>query len=385
MSLKSALFSAIMASVGMAGLVTPGSMALAQTSTLSRAVAVADNRQPAIPRPEQDAAAAAKLAELAARTGRKPNILIFVVDDMGFGDPGSYGGGEAIGAATPNMDWLAAEGLRLTSTYSQQTCTPTRSAIFTGRLPVRTGLTRPILAGDKITVNPWEGEASVAGLLSDAGYHSALVGKWHIGEVPGMRPFEVGFDEFYGFYSAQKEISQEFDQRRYPDLVLDPEKLAAYHAMGSEIDLMAGNKGDTEAEVVIKTEGLEDIAEADLRLRDYTVKRIAELAAGDKPFFLTHAFMKVHTDNFPSKEFTGPARRSTRTRTRWSRWTRSSATWWPRLKPRGCWTTPSSSSPRTTARRWICGRTRATPRSAGPRARPGKVACGCRALPTGRA
>ncbi len=275
------------------------------TSTLSRAVAVAENRQPAIPHPEQDAAAAAKLADLAARTGRKPNILIFVVDDMGYGDPGSYGGGAAIGAATPNMDRLAAEGLRLTSTYSQQTCTPTRSAIFTGRLPVRTGLTRPILAGDKITLNPWEGEVSVAGLLSDAGYHTALVGKWHIGEVPGMRPFEVGFDEFYGFYSAQKEISQEFDVRRYPDLVLDPEKLAAYRAMGTDINLVAGNKGDTEAKVVIKTTGLEDIAEADLRLRDYTVKRIAEMAQEEKPFFLTHAFMKVHTDNFPSKEFTG--------------------------------------------------------------------------------
>ena len=175
-------------------LVVPGP-ALGQASTLSRAVTVSDHQQPAIPRPEQDAAAAAKLAGLAARTGKKPNIVILLVDDMGYGDPGAFGGGEAIGAATPNMDQLAAEGLKLTSTYAQQTCTPTRSAMFTGRLPVRTGLTRPILAGDTITVNPWEGESSVAGLLSDAGYHTALVGKWHIGEVPGMRPFEVGFHE----------------------------------------------------------------------------------------------------------------------------------------------------------------------------------------------
>jgi len=278
---------------------------LAQTSALSRAVAVSDHQQPAIPRPDQDAAAAAKLAEFETRTGKKPNIVILLLDDMGYGDPGAFGGGEAIGAATPNMDRLAAEGLKLTSTYSQQTCTPTRSAMFTGRLPVRTGLTRPILAGDKITVNPWESETSVAAILSDAGYNTALIGKWHIGEVPGMRPFDVGFDEFYGFYSAQKEISQEFDPARYPDLVLDPERLAAYHDLGTDIDLVAGKKGDKDATVVFKTTGIEDIAEADLRLRDQTVKRIGELAKEDKPFFLTHAFMKVHTDNYPSKEFTG--------------------------------------------------------------------------------
>jgi arylsulfatase len=203
------------------------------------------------------------------------------------------------------MDRLAAEGLKLTSTYAQQTCTPTRSALLTGRLPVRTGLTRPILKGDKLSANPWEGESSLPLLLGDAGYHTALVGKWHIGEVPGMRPFEVGFDEFYGFYGAEKEISQEFDPRRYPDLVLDPDKLAAYRALGADIDLVSGNKGDTNDKVEVKTTSIEDIAEADMRLRDYTVKRIAELAKDDKPFFLEHAFMKVHTDTFPSKEFTG--------------------------------------------------------------------------------
>lgn len=149
------------AAVGALGL---GSGAtLAQASALSRAVAVSDHQQPAIPHPEQDAtAAAAKLAAFEKRTGQKPNIVILLVDDMGYGDPGAFGGGEAIGAATPKMDRLAAEGLKLTSTYAQQTCTPTRSAMFTGRLPVRTGLTRPILAGDTITVTPWEGETGLA-------------------------------------------------------------------------------------------------------------------------------------------------------------------------------------------------------------------------------
>ncbi|MBH1974169.1 MAG: arylsulfatase, partial [Rhodobacteraceae bacterium] len=258
-----------------------------------------------IPRPDQDAVAAAKLAEFEARTGKKPNIVILLIDDMGYGDPGAFGGGEAIGAATPNMDRLAAQGLKLTSTYAQQTCTPTRSAILTGRLPVRTGLTRPILKGDKLTANPWADEISIAAMLSNAGYHTAAVGKWHIGEGEGMRPFGVGFDEWYGFYGAEKEITQEFDQHRYPDLVLDPEKLADYHALGANIDLVAAKKGDTDDTVVIPTTSVEDIAEADLRLRDYSVKRIGEMAKEDKPFFLYHAFMKVHTDNFPSKEFTG--------------------------------------------------------------------------------
>ena len=176
--------------------------------SFDRSVRTTDNREAAIPRKAQDESVVSKLAALKEKTGKKPNILWIVVDDMGYGDPGCYGGGAAIGAATPNIDKLASEGLKLTSCYSQHTCTPTRSAILTGRLPVRTGLTRPILAGDKITKNPWEGELSLPKLLGDAGYVSLLTGKWHIGESKGMRPHDVGFDEFYGYYPAQKEISQ---------------------------------------------------------------------------------------------------------------------------------------------------------------------------------
>jgi hypothetical protein len=72
--------------------------------------------EPFIARPEQEATAAEKLAALEARFGRKPNILIFLVDDMGWGDPGVYGGGITVGAPTPTIDRLAREGLQLTST-----------------------------------------------------------------------------------------------------------------------------------------------------------------------------------------------------------------------------------------------------------------------------
>ncbi|MEN9597998.1 MAG: hypothetical protein RL596_309 [Bacteroidota bacterium] len=278
--------------------------AVAQYTPLSKAVLINDHQQPAIPMPIQDKLAQQKLADLEKKTGKKPNILWFVIDDMGWGDPGVFGGGEAIGAATPTMDKLAYNGLKLTSTYSQPTCTPTRSAILTGRLPCRTGLIRPIIAGDKLSKNPWADEISLPKLLSDGGYKTYLSGKWHIGELEGMRPFEVGFDEYYGFYAAEKEITQSFDKRRYPDLVLDSHKLKAIHMMGEKIDLVYGKKGGKE-EVAIKTKGIDDIAEADQRLKDWTIKKIKELAASKQPFFLEHSFMKVHTDVFPSAKYEG--------------------------------------------------------------------------------
>ena len=276
----------------------------AQASKLNRSVRTADNLEPAIPRPEQDKAVAAKLAALEKKTGKKPNVVWLLVDDMGYGDPGSYGGGKAIGADTPNMDRLAAEGLRLTSTYSQNTCTPTRSAMLTGRLPVRTGLTRPILAGDKLTVNPWEGEISLPKILGESGYNTLLVGKWHIGSAKGMRPHEIGFDEYYGYYGAQKETSQAVDPARYPDLVLDKEKLSRYKELGEDHSLVHGFKSGKLNEVsVIKS--TEDMARADMVLTEFSVKKIRELAKSDKPFFLEHAFMKVHTDNYAHPDYKG--------------------------------------------------------------------------------
>jgi arylsulfatase len=74
--------------------------------------------EPAIPFPEQDRVAQRQLDDLRARTGKRPNIVWLIVDDMGYGDPGAFGGGTVIGAATPAMDRLAREGLKRTSTYS---------------------------------------------------------------------------------------------------------------------------------------------------------------------------------------------------------------------------------------------------------------------------
>ncbi len=278
--------------------------AFAQASTLSKAKRTSASMEPALSFPAQEQSGQKKLDDLRARTGKRPNIVWLLIDDMGWGDPGVYGGGAAIGAATPNIDRLAFEGLKLTSAYSQPTCTPTRSAILTGRLPVRTGLTRPILAGDKLKKNPWADEISLPKLLSESGYTTVLSGKWHVGEAAGMRPHDIGFDEYYGYYPAQKELSQAFDKRRYPDLVLNPERLAQLRATGASEALIHGFKGGATQEVR-KVDSIESVAEADRILKEFTVAKIAELARADKPFFLEHAFMKVHADNFPSKAFEG--------------------------------------------------------------------------------
>jgi len=277
---------------------------VATAQNFNRAIKTSDNFEPAIPHPAQNDAVAKKLADLEKKTGKKPNIVWLIVDDMGYGDPGCYGGGAAIGAATPNMDKFSREGLKLTSAYSQQTCTSTRSAIRTGRLPIRTGLIRPILAGDILTQNPWDTEVSIATLLSDAGYYTLLTGKWHIGEAVGMRPHDVGYDEFMGYYPAQKEVSQGVDARRYPDLVLNPERMADFEGIKPDDHLQHGWKGG-KTEKVSQVKTIEDMGRADQVLTDFTISKIKELAKGDKPFFIDHNFMKVHADNHDNPDYPG--------------------------------------------------------------------------------
>ncbi len=299
--------------------------------------------EPALARPEQDRAAAKSLADLKSRTGKRPNIVWLLIDDMGWGDPGVYGGGGAIGASTPNIDRLAYEGLKLTSAYSQPTCTPTRSAILTGRLPVRTGLTRPILAGDKLTKNPWADEISLPKLLSAAGYYTVLSGKWHVGEAEGMRPHDVGFDEFYGYYQAEKELTQAFDKRRYPDLALNPERLEMLRKTGASDGLYRGFKGGATTQVQ-KVDSIDAMAEGDRLLKEFTVARIKELAKGDRPFFLEHAFMKVHADTFPSKAFEGKSASQISVQGFGGRSRRVHRRDRPGAAPMpACWRTPSSS------------------------------------------
>jgi arylsulfatase A-like enzyme len=268
-----------------------------------QSVRQADHLEPAIPRPDQQKQADVKLAALREQTGLAPNILIFLVDDMGWGDVGVYGGGIAVGAPTPNIDRLARGGLRLTSFYSQSLCTPSRAALMTGRLPPRSGLTRPLLTGENPIVNPWAEEDTAAKLLSAAGYRTALVGKWHLGEMEGTHPHQVGYDEYLGILSVASEMTQALDVRLYPDLLNKPERVKALRKLVLP-QMTAGNKGQP-GKVVKEIESTEDMAQLDQKFADFSDDFIRRSVKREQPFYLIHSFSRLHNDNYPAAGYAG--------------------------------------------------------------------------------
>jgi arylsulfatase len=126
---------------------------------------------------------------------QKPNILFILADNVGYGDIGAYGGGELRGAPTPRIDQLAAESIRLTQFLVEPGCTPSRAALMTGRYSIRSGLSLVDVPGSPISLPATE--ITMAEMLREAGYATAMFGKWHLGDQPYSQPQNKGFDEFY--------------------------------------------------------------------------------------------------------------------------------------------------------------------------------------------
>src|SRR6516225_9782520 len=135
-----------------------------------------------------------------ASAQQKPNVLFILADNIGYGDIGVYGGGELRGAPTPRIDRLAAEGLRLTQFLVEPSCTPSRAALMTGRYSIRSGLSLVAVEGTDVSLPAKE--ITMAAMLHDAGYATAMFGKWHLGDQPYSQPQNKGFDEFYGIPPA---------------------------------------------------------------------------------------------------------------------------------------------------------------------------------------
>ena len=147
------------------------------------------------------AALAASSKSVIAKSQARPNILFILADDLGYGDLSCYGRPDY---QTPVLDRLAKEGMRFTDNYAAApVCTPTRCAYITGRYPQRlpVGLEEPLKKTSPDVGLP-PGMPTVATQLKAAGYHTALVGKWHLGWKPQYGPNTHGFDEFFGILSG---------------------------------------------------------------------------------------------------------------------------------------------------------------------------------------
>ena len=142
------------------------------------------------------ALAALAVAGPVAQPSQRPNIVLIIMDDLGYGDLGSYG---APDAKTPNIDRLAREGVKLTDFYANHAnCSPTRTGFITGRYQQRYGIESPLRAIDDAR-QLLPSDTSLPRLLKSAGYATGLIGKWHLGARAEAGPNRHGFDEFWGF------------------------------------------------------------------------------------------------------------------------------------------------------------------------------------------
>ncbi len=138
-----------------------------------------------------------------ASTAKPPHIVLVLADNLGWGELGCYGGGALRGAPTPRIDTLATEGLRCLNFNVESDCVPTRSALMTGRHPIRTGALQSVPAGLPQGIHPWE--KTLAEVLKEAGYATGMFGKWHLGDREGRYPHQRGFNEWYGIPRTSNE------------------------------------------------------------------------------------------------------------------------------------------------------------------------------------
>ncbi len=218
----------------------------------------------------------------------KPNIVLVFMDNFGWGEPGFNGGGIIRGAATPRLDTLAAEGLRLTNFNVEAQCTPSRSAILTGRYAVRSGNGTAPLGGGVYGLVQWE--ITMAEMLSDAGYSTGMFGKWHLGRTDGRFPTDQGFDEWYG-------IQNSTDESAYP-------QLQGFSGSGvEETFVLEARKGEKPREV--RPWNLEYRPLIDGDLTEKAIDFMQRQSKSENPFFLYLPYTATHYPTRPHPDFVG--------------------------------------------------------------------------------
>jgi arylsulfatase len=242
----------------------------------------------------------------AAIAADKPNIILIVSDDTGYGDLGPYGGGAGRGMPTPNIDRLADEGMTFFSFYAQPSCTPGRAAMQTGRIPNRSGMTTVAFQGQGggLPAAEW----TLASVLKTAGYQTFFTGKWHLGEADFAMPIAQGYDEmrYCGLYHLNAYTYG--DPTWFPDM--DPKLREMFQKVTKgSLSGKAGEKAKEDFKIngqYVDTpeKGVVGIPFFDGYIEKAALEYLDKVAKSDKPFFLNVNFMKVHQPNLPHPDFT---------------------------------------------------------------------------------
>ncbi|CAH2401851.1 sulfatase-like hydrolase/transferase [Mesorhizobium ventifaucium] len=228
---------------------------------------------------------------------QRPNVVIMLGDNVGYGDIGAYGAGEIRGMPTPRIDQLASESLRLTQYLVEPACSPSRAALLTGRYSVRSGLNGVIIGGTPNTLQA--GEVTLAELFKTKGYATAIAGKWHLGADEQSWPTRQGFDEYHVgvLESTDGTLYRESMQRQgMPEQAIVGAEPSVWE---SEPDGTLKKVRPYTLEYRKQVEG--DIAKASVDFIDRASK-------GNEPFFLYVGWTHTHYPTRTAPEFEGKSR-----------------------------------------------------------------------------
>ncbi|MBW8016258.1 MAG: sulfatase [Planctomycetes bacterium] len=236
----------------------------------------------------------------------RPNFIVIFADDQGYQDLGCFGSPLI---KTPNIDKMAAEGMRFTDFYSANSvCTPSRAALLTGCYPPRVGQLRVLFPSSTVGLNPKE--INIANMLKSRGYATACVGKWHLGHQKKFLPTSQGFDEYYGIpysndmstakqivYSDKCNWREGITRQKVEKAFADP-KLKGYRGFKYKVPLMRN------------TECVEFPADQSTLTKRYTEEAVKFITKNkNNPFFLYLPHTMPHIPLFASEKFKGTSKR----------------------------------------------------------------------------